>query len=88
MFTAEQLNFPKYDFSFKVLGLHFDAGTMLVKYTPTDIRLSSVDLAILIDATFDMTDLKGYVAKYAPNDKWFAQDMILQHESTLIGAEG
>lgn len=77
--------FPKYDYTYVIEQLLFDQGTMLVKFTPTDIRLAPVTYNIPIFADIDVNNIKPYLDNFAPNDKWFAQDTILNHGSTLVG---
>lgn len=78
--------FPTYDFTFVVEGLLFEQGAMTVKYTPTDTRLTSITYTIPIQPDININNLKPYVAKFAPNNKWFAQEIILNNSSSLINA--
>ena len=80
--------FPEYDFTFKVLNTYFDMGSMMVRFTPVDTRLPALDYNVPIDALFNPADVKTYLKRYAPNQKWFAQEQILNHGTTLDGLEG
>lgn len=81
-------NYPQYDFTYKVLNTYFDSGSILVEFTPTDTKLPSMTYNIPIDASFDVNNMKEYLKKYAPYEKWFAQEIILQHGDILTGSEG
>lgn len=81
-------NFPQYDFTYKILETFFDSGSMLVEFIPTDTKLPGLTYNIPIDASFDANNIKEYLIKYAPNEKWFAQEVILQHGDVLRGLEG
>jgi hypothetical protein len=81
----EDQNFPVYDYTFTVEQLLFDQGTMLIRYLPVDETLSAIVLNIPIWPSMDLNDLKTYTGHFAPNDKWYAQKMILNHSSQLTG---
>jgi len=80
--------FPNYDFTFVIEQLLFEQGSMVVKYTPTDVRLTSISYAIPLLPTIDFNNLKAYVAEWAPKDKWFAQQTILESSNQLLNAAG
>lgn len=81
-----EIIYPEYDFSFVVEQLLFEQGTMVVKYTPTNTTLTSYSYSIPILPTIDMANLKEYVKEWAPKDRWFAQEFILNNANTLMGA--
>lgn len=78
--------YPDYDFTFVVEQLLFEQGSMIVKYIPVDTRLTSFSYNIPILPDIDLNDMKNYVKTWAPKDRWFAQEMILNNENTLLGA--
>lgn len=78
--------FPKYGYTFKVKSTLFENAQLEVEYTPVDTRLLKLTYFIPLMPDFDPTNLTAYVDTWAPYDKWFAQDMILQHSANLIGA--
>lgn len=82
------LVYPEYEFTFVIEQLLFEQCSMVVKYTPVDARLTSISYAIPIQPTLDLADLKTYVSQWAPKDKWFGQQMILEHENVLLNAAG
>lgn len=81
---AEQ-TFPVVDYTFTVEQLLFDQGTMLVKYMPTDETLTSITLNLPIWPSMDLNNLKAYTMSFAPYDKWYAQKVILNSSSQLMG---
>ena len=83
--TYDEQTFPKFEFTYTVEQLLFDQGSMVVRYLPVDTTLSAIVLNIPIWPSIDMNDLKAYVSNFAPNDKWFAQQMILNNGSQLTG---
>ena len=80
------LQFPKYTYTFTVLSLNFDSSTILVEFTPTDTRFTKITLALPIMANFNLSSLETYVETWAPHQKWFAQEIMLNHGDALIGA--
>lgn len=70
-------NFPKYEYTFKIMNLLFDAGLVEVQYMPVDERFTKVLLAVPIPPTFDPEKLSEFVEHFAPHDRWFAQEKIL-----------
>lgn len=83
--TYDDQNFPVFDYTYTIEQLLFDQGSMVVKYLPVDSTLSAIVLNIPIWPSMDMSNLKTYTDHFAPNDKWFAQQMILNHSSQLMG---
>lgn len=77
--------FPKYQYTYKVVSLSFDSPHMLVDYIPTQETLAKITLNLPIFPTFDINDVDGYVEQFAPHDKWYAQELILTHGDTLLG---
>lgn len=78
--------FPKYTYTFKVINTLFESAQIEVEYIPEDTRLLKLRYCLPLLPDFDPANLTTYVETWAPYDKWFAQDMILQHGSNLIGA--
>ena len=83
--TYDEQTFPVVDYTFTVEQLLFDQGTMLVKYLPTDETLTSITLNIPIWPSMDLNDIKAYTMNFAPNDRWYAQKVILNSTSQLMG---
>jgi hypothetical protein len=81
-----EITYPEYDFSFVIEQVLFEQGTLLVKYMPVNTALTSYTYNIPILPTLDMSNLKEYVKQWAPNDRWFAQETILNNGDTLLGA--
>lgn len=82
----EQPQYQKYEYTFKVVNTLFESAQIEVEYIPTDTRLLKLKYCLPIMPDFDPTNLTVYVDTWAPHDRWFAQDMILQHGDSLIGA--
>jgi hypothetical protein len=80
------LNFPSYEYSYNVKSLLFSAATIEVEYIPKNENLTNFTLFVPILANFDPTNLTDYVDTWAPKNKWFAQEMILTHSESLVGA--
>jgi len=80
----ELTNFPQIPFTFEIKALDFDAGSIRIKYLPTDTRLTAVEYMIPILTNFDPANMQAYVSTWAPFDKWFAQSQILAHRDTLM----
>lgn len=78
--------FPKYEYSYQVMQLLFEQGTMVVKFLPTNPDLMSITYNIPIWPEMDLQNLKPYLDKWAPNDKWFAQELILNNGNNLLGS--
>lgn len=83
--TYEEQTFPKFDYTFTIQQLLFDQGTMLIRFLPTNTALSAIVLNVPIWPSMDMNDMKTYLDNFAPNEKWFAQQIILNHSDQLIG---
>lgn len=81
-----EIVYPDYDFTFVVEQLLFEQGTMIVKYTPTDTRLTAYSYNIPILPDIDPNNLKEYVKTWAPRDRWFAQETILDSGDALLKA--
>lgn len=78
-------DFPTYEYTCTVENVLFEAGTIVVKYLPTDTRFAAQTLHLPIWPDFDINDKMTYFAKFAPHDKWYAQEMILTHEAAIKG---
>lgn len=78
--------FPKYPYTYLVVAAHYERGTLEVKYMPNDSRLIFISYVLPIEPDFDPTNLTTYVDRWAPHDKWFAQDMLLKHSADIVGA--
>lgn len=85
MLTEEQFNYPKREYTFKVVATHFDQGSFEVQFIPKETHLISVTYNLPILADFDPNNLSVYVEKFAPYDRWFAQQIILDNEQKLLG---
>lgn len=83
-----EIIFPEYEFTFEVVSIHFDLGQFNVLYKPTDTRFTHVELSLPILPVMDMNDLLPYVKEFAPKQKWYAQQVILDNSNTLLGAKG
>jgi len=79
--------FPKYEYTFIIEQLLFEQGTMLVKYMPVKETLISVTYNIPIWPGIETSEIKIYVDKWAPHEKWFAQETILSMGSNLLGVK-
>lgn len=77
--------FPTYEYTFKVITINYETAHFLVEYTPTDTKYTKITYNLPILPTFDINDVAAYVEKFAPHDKWYAQDIILQHGDALLG---
>jgi hypothetical protein len=75
----------KYEYTYKIQQLFPEQGSMLVEYTPgnTSLMKISYNVPILID--FDINDMATYLEKYAPHDRWYAQELILNSSEILLG---
>lgn len=82
-----QNTFPQYDFTFEILETRFEQGTINVRYIPVNTNLTNYEYNIPILPTFDPNNLKEYLSQWTPNDRWFAQETILNH-SNLVGTTG
>ena len=76
--------YPKYEYTFAVLNLLFDRGAMNIKFIPANTTLTAFDLVVLIRPEMDVNNLKPYLDNFAPNSKWFAQEVILAHGAILM----
>lgn len=77
--------FPKYDYTYTVEQLLFEQGTMVVCYKPVNQTLISITYNVPIWPGLDLTNMKTYLDNWAPNDKWFAQETILNSGNNLLG---
>ena len=84
--TDPRTDFKKYAYTFVVTGIQYERATFEVKFVPEDVKLLTITYALPFDADFDVTQLASYVERFAPHDKWFAQEMILTHSQTLLKA--
>jgi hypothetical protein len=79
-------NYPKYNYTFKVVSLSASTQHILVEFLPEKESLTKITLNLPIFATFNPSDLESYVDKFAPHSKWFGEEMIINYESLLVGA--
>lgn len=70
-------NFPKYEYTFKVVNLYFEAGTIEVEYTPVDTKLTKITFNLPVTPTFDKNNMESFVEIFAPHYRWFAQEKML-----------
>ena len=70
-------NFPKYEYTFKIIKLLYESGTIEVEYTPKDTRLTKIVYALPVKPTFNKDDIGSFVELFAPHDRWFAQEQML-----------
>lgn len=84
--TPQAFIYPKYEYTFKVVSLSADQGCMLVDYLPKNPSLTKITLNLPILANFEPSKLEELVDSFAPNNKWFGQETILNYESILVGA--
>ena len=82
--TYDEQTFPVFNYTFTVEQLLFDQGTMLVRFLPTDTTLSAFVLNVPIWPSMDMNNIKAYLDNFSPNEKWYAQQIILNHTATLM----
>ena len=80
-------DFKKYLYSFEVISIQYERASFEVKFIPNDSALMSITYALPFDADFDITQLASYVERFAPHDKWFAQEVILKHGNSLLGVK-
>jgi len=76
--------FPDYEYTFEVEQFLFDQGTMLVNYKPKNKNLMSVKYNIPIWPGMDVNNMKPYLDNWAPKEKWFAQEKILELNNITI----
>jgi hypothetical protein len=77
--------YPKYDYTFKVLNLMYERAGMNVRFTPVNTQLTAFELVLPIRPEMDVNNLKPYLDNFAPNNQWYAQEIILAHSTTLMG---
>jgi len=77
-------DFPEIPFTFEIKALDFESGTIRVRYLPTDERLTAVEYMVPILTNFDPSDMQTYLKTWAPFNKWYAQNQILAHQTTLL----
>jgi hypothetical protein len=85
--TDPRTDFKKYLYSFEVISIQYERASFEVKFIPNDPTLMSITYGLPFDADFDITQLASYVERFAPHDKWFAQEMILNHGNALLKAK-
>jgi hypothetical protein len=76
----------KFDYTYAVQKLLPESGSMLVEYTPTDTTLTKITYNIPIRVEMDINDIAGWVDNFAPQDKWYAQHLILNSSHILLGS--
>jgi hypothetical protein len=81
----ETPTFPEIEYNFSMEQLLFESGSILVKYTPVDERLTSITYNIPIWPDMDLNNMKPHVNRWAPFDKWYAQSLILTAGNTILG---
>lgn len=84
--TAQAFIYPKYEYTFKVVSLSAETGTILVDYLPKNESLAKITINLPILANFDPSKLEDLVDAFAPHNKWFGQETIINYESVLLGA--
>jgi len=83
----EDIVFPKYEFDFEVVSLHYEIGQFNVLYKPKDKKLTNIEYSLPILPNMDLDNLMLYVEQWAPYSKWYAQEMILDNSEKLLGAK-
>lgn len=81
----EQADFPEYEFTFTITKMLFESGQLEVIYKPVDERFTNFTLAIPVPSDFDPSNPRASVELWAPHERWFAQEMILANEQSLLG---
>lgn len=71
-------NYPKYEYTFKVVSLVFEAGTIEVEYTPVNEKLTKMTFALPVPPNFDNNNMASFVELFAPHYRWFAQEKMLE----------
>lgn len=84
----EEIVFPEYEFTYEVIAIHFEIAQFDVTYKPVDQRLTAISLSLPIFPDMDVNNLTPYIQKYAPRQKWYAQEVILNHSQLILGATG
>lgn len=74
-----------YEYTFKVQTLMPESGSMIVEYTPANTALMKITYNVPILLDFDINDMTAYMDKFAPHDKWYAQELILNQSNILLG---
>lgn len=87
MADVEIIQYPQYDFTFEIVQTLFEQGTVIVKYIPVNTNLTNYEYNVPILPTFDTNNLKEYFKQWVPNDRWFAQETILNN-TNLVGVTG
>jgi len=75
-----------YEYTFKVQTLMPESGSMIVEYTPANTALMKITYNVPILLDFDINDMTTYMDKFAPHDKWYAQELILNQSNILLGS--
>lgn len=75
----------KYGYTYKIQQLLPEQGSMLVEYTPTNTSFMKITYNIPILVDFDINDMGTYMEKFAPHDRWYAQDLMLNQSHILLG---
>ena len=84
----EEIVFPEYEFTYEVTAIHFEIAQFDVMYTPVDSKLTSISFSLPILPEMDVNNLTPYIKKFAPHQKWYAQEVILNHSQIILGATG
>jgi hypothetical protein len=79
------IDYPKYEYTYKVISISFDTAHFLVDYFPTDTRFIKITYNLPILTTFKIDEINEYIDQWAPHDKWYAQEIILQHGNSILG---
>lgn len=77
--------FPKFAYTYKIVTINYESAHILVEYTPVDTKYTKLTYNLPILPSFNINDVDGYVEQFAPHDRWYAQDVILQYGDTLLG---
>lgn len=75
--------FPEVPFTYEIKGVNFENGTIHVRYLPNNQQYTAVEYLVPILPTFNANDMQTYLKNWAPFDKWFAQQTILDNQTVL-----
>lgn len=79
------IDYPKCEYTYKVISISFDTAHFLVEFIPLDIKYAKITYNLPILTTFDIDTIGEYIEQWAPYDKWYAQELILLHGDTILG---
>lgn len=81
-----EFNFPQYEYTHEIVALMFESGAVEVKYIPQDTRFTIFTFIIPLLPTFDPSNVSEYFKQWAPFDKWYAQEVMIQHKDSFLGS--